>query len=80
MSGKLYIVPTPVGNLDDMPPRAIEVLKNCKIEENLKDVKPGDTFQFMRTGYFCVDTDSTPENIVFNRTVALKDSWAKVNK
>lgn len=65
---------------ENLNPGSIEVLKGCKIEENLKDVKPGDTFQFMRTGYFCVDTDSTPENIVFNRTVALKDSWAKIKK
>lgn len=65
---------------ENLNPGSIEVLKGCKIEENLKDVKPGDTFQFMRTGYFCVDTDSTNGNIVFNRTVALKDSWAKQNK
>ena len=65
---------------ENLNPNSVEVLENCKIEENLANVKPGDTFQFMRTGYFCVDTDSTPEKLVFNRTVALKDSWAKQNK
>lgn len=65
---------------ENLNPNSVEILENCKIEENLADVKPGDTFQFMRTGYFCVDTDSTSENLIFNRTVALKDSWAKQNK
>lgn len=65
---------------NNLNPNSIEVLNNCKIEENLKGVKPGDTFQFMRMGYFCVDTDSTKDKLIFNRTVALKDSWAKINK
>lgn len=65
---------------ENLNPASVEVLTGCKIEENLKNVKEGDTFQFMRTGYFCVDPDSTSEKLVFNRTVALKDSWAKVNK
>ena len=46
-------------------------------ETSYKDVKVGDTFQFMRQGYFCVDSDSTTDKIVFNRTVALKDSFVK---
>ncbi len=57
---------------------SVEVLKNCKLESNLKDAKPGDSFQFMRLGYFCVDTSSTDENLIFNRAVGLKDSWAKI--
>lgn len=65
---------------ENLNPNSIEVLSNCKIESNLKDVECGNTFQFLRMGYFCVDKDSTKDNIVFNRTVALKDSWAKVNK
>ena len=60
--------------------RILEILENCKLEGNLKDAKVGDSFQFMRLGYFCVDKDSTDDKLVFNRTVALKDSWAKVNK
>ncbi len=61
-------------------PDSLEALKNCKVEPNLKSAKPGDKFQFERLGYFCVDTDSTEENLIFNRTVTLKDSWAKISK
>ena len=56
------------------------VLKNAKLESNLTNLSVGDKFQFLRLGYFCVDKDSTPEKPVFNRTVALKDSWKKINK
>ena len=63
---------------ENLNPSSVEVLENCKLESNLADVKPGDSFQFLRMGYFCVDTDSTKENIIINRTVALKDSWAKI--
>ncbi len=66
--------------IENLNPLSEEVLTNCKLEGNLKDVTPGESFQFMRLGYFCVDKDSTKDNIIFNRTVALKDSWAKVNK
>ncbi|MDD6734912.1 MAG: glutamine--tRNA ligase/YqeY domain fusion protein [Clostridiales bacterium] len=66
--------------VDNLNPDSVETLTGCKLESNLKNIKPGDTFQFLRLGYFCVDKDSTPDNIVINRTVALKDSWAKVNK
>jgi glutaminyl-tRNA synthetase len=47
------------------------------MESYLREAKAGDKFQFQRTGYFCVDPDSTPDTPVFNRTVSLKDSWAK---
>lgn len=66
--------------VENLNPNSVQVLKGCKLEGGLKDVKPGDTFQFLRLGYFCIDKDSTPDNIIINRTVALKDSWAKVNK
>ena len=56
------------------------VLKNAKLESNLTNLSVGDKFQFLRLGYFCVDKDSTPKKPVFNRTVALKDSWKKINK
>ncbi|MCU0392378.1 MAG: glutamine--tRNA ligase/YqeY domain fusion protein [Thermoflexibacter sp.] len=58
-------------------PNSLKTLKNCKLESNLKNVKVGNSFQFERKGYFCVDTDSTPENLVFNLTVSLKDSKGK---
>lgn len=66
--------------IENLNPKSEEVLTGCKLESNLNSVKPGDTFQFLRLGYFCADTDSSDGNIIFNRTVALKDSWAKVNK
>lgn len=66
--------------VENLNPDSVETLTGCKLESNLKDVKPGDSFQFLRLGYFCVDKDSTADNIIINRTVALKDSWAKVNK
>ena len=56
---------------------SLEVLGNCMAEPAIKNLNPFDTVQFQRQGYFCVDKNSTPENIVFNRTVTLKDSWAK---
>ena len=62
---------------DNLNPESLVVLKGCKVEAWMKDAKPGDTFQFMRQGYFALDLDSTPDNIVFNRTVALKDSFKK---
>lgn len=62
---------------DNLNPNSLQVLKGCRLEGGLKNLKPGDTFQFMRQGYFCVDTSSTEENLVFNRTVALNSSWKK---
>jgi len=58
-------------------PDSLKVLSNCKLEPCMKDVKPLDKFQFQRLGYFCVDTHSSPEKLIFNKTVGLKDSWAK---
>lgn len=59
-------------------PSSLEVLRGCRIEPRLADAPPGTRFQFERLGYFVVDPDSTPEMPVFNRTVSLKDTWAKV--
>ena len=61
-------------------PKSLEVLYPCKLEPSLQDAKPGERFQFERLGYFCVDPDSTPERLVFNRTVTLKDQWAKAKQ
>jgi glutaminyl-tRNA synthetase len=63
--------------LDHINPDSVVELPNAKLEHNLADVANGETVQFERLGYFCVDKDSTPENRVFNRTVGLRDSWAK---
>ena len=56
------------------------MLQGCKLEPGLADLELGETVQFERQGYFCLDTDSTPEKPVFNRTVSLRDSWAKTQK
>ncbi|MBQ9912898.1 MAG: glutamine--tRNA ligase/YqeY domain fusion protein [Clostridia bacterium] len=60
---------------DNLNPDSLNVLEGCKLEGEIKDLKPGDTFQFMRQGYFCVDITSTEDKTVFNRTVDLKSSW-----
>ncbi len=60
---------------DNLNPDSLTVLEGCKLEGEIKDLKPGDTFQFMRQGYFCVDITSTEDKLVFNRTVDLKSSW-----
>ncbi|MDR2037511.1 MAG: glutamine--tRNA ligase/YqeY domain fusion protein [Bacteroidales bacterium] len=59
---------------------SLEIRKGCKLEPGLAGAQPGDRFQFQRLGYFCVDKDSTAGELVFNRTVTLKDSWAKQGK
>ena len=61
-------------------PASLTVLNNCYVEKYLKEKKAGDFLQFQRIGYFTPDLDSTPEHLVFNKTVGLKDSWAKTNK
>lgn len=62
---------------DDLNPDSLEVIENCLLEGGFENAKPGDTFQFMRNGYFCVDKNSTEDKLVFNRTVALNSSWGK---
>jgi glutaminyl-tRNA synthetase len=67
---------------EDTPlnPNSLEVLSDSRIEPSLAGVNPGDRFQFERMGYFCVDLDSKPGALVFNRTVTLRDAWAKTEK
>ena len=80
---RLFNVPNPSDEegvssfADNLNPDSLTVLTGCKLDKSLSDLKPGQTFQFMRQGYFCVDPDSTADMPVFNRTVALKDSFAK---
>ncbi len=62
-------------------PDSLKTLKNCRLEPFLREAKPGASFQFERTGYFCVDPkDSAPGKPVFNRTVTLRDTWGKIQK
>jgi glutaminyl-tRNA synthetase len=65
---------------DTLNPNSLEVLSGCKLEPSLCAAAPGSRYQFERLGYFCVDPDTTPEKLVFNRTVALRDTWAKIEK
>ncbi|MFQ6092953.1 MAG: glutamine--tRNA ligase/YqeY domain fusion protein [bacterium] len=64
----------------NLNPNSLEVLTSCKVEPSLAGAKPGARYQFERKGYFCVDPDSTDEKLVFNRTVTLRDEWAKIEK
>ncbi len=66
--------------LADINPQSLEVLDGCKLEPALAETEAGQTVQFERTGYFTPDADGTPEHLVFNRTVALRDSWARARK
>ena len=63
--------------MEFLNPDSFKVIKNACLEPSLKNAKAGDQVQFMRLGYFCVDPDTTDGNLVFNRTVTLKDSWKK---
>jgi glutaminyl-tRNA synthetase len=82
---RLFDHEDPAGQKDEdyrkfLNPDSLKILKGCKLEPSLKSAKPLDKFQFQRLGYFCVDYDSTEAHPVFNRTVSLKDTWAKMNR
>ena len=66
--------------IENLNPESLVVLKSCKLEQGLDKAKPGERFQFLRQGYFCVDLDSTPEAPVFNRTVPLRDTWSRMDQ
>jgi glutaminyl-tRNA synthetase len=82
----LFSAPAPGGGEEgtdwrsDLNPSSLEVLNGCKLEPSLGAAAPGDRFQFERVGYFCADPDSGPGGLVFNRTVTLKDTWARIEK
>lgn len=82
---KLFTVRDPAGQKegdfkDYLNPNSLEVLTSCKVEPAVRNLKPFDRFQFERLGYFCVDPDTTSETLVLNRTVGLRDTWAKIQK
>jgi glutaminyl-tRNA synthetase len=64
--------------LDNLNPDSLEVLRDCRAEPGLAGAAIGERFQFERLGYFCVDSDSRPGALVFNRTVSLRDTWARI--
>lgn len=66
--------------LGTINPSSLDIIKGCKIEPMLAEAKSGDRFQFLRNGYFCLDSDSSSDNLIFNRIVPLKDSWSKLQK
>ncbi len=75
-----YDVPEGVDFKTNLNPNSLERLTNCFVEPSLRGAAPGSRCQFERLGYFCVDPDSTADRLVFNRTVSLVDSWAKIEK
>ena len=82
---RLFTVDNPAGQKDTdfkefLNPDSLEVLKSCKVEPAVQKLKPFDRFQFERIGYFCIDPDATGEKLVINRTVGLRDTWAKIQK
>jgi glutaminyl-tRNA synthetase len=82
---KLFTVRDPAGQKegdfkDFLNPNSLEVLTHCKVETAVRNLKPFDRFQFERLGYFCVDPDTASEKLVLNRTVTLRDTWAKIQK
>jgi len=66
--------------IENLNPNSLTILNNCKLEPSLKNAELGIGFQFLRIGYFCLDLDSKPDNLIFNRTTNLRDSWAKKQK
>ena len=66
--------------IDHLNPNSLTKNKYCKLEPSLTDAKQGVNYQFLRNGYFCLDSDSSQENLIFNRTVGLRDSWGKKQK
>jgi glutaminyl-tRNA synthetase len=76
---QLFVRPDPdVANFArDLNPQSLEVLTGCRVESALAAAAPGEAVQFERQGYFCADPESRPGRLVFNRTVGLRDSWAK---
>jgi glutaminyl-tRNA synthetase len=80
---RLFLEPNPAECADFkkcLNPNSLEILTSCKVEPGLKGAAPGSRYQFERQGYFCVDPDSTAEKLVFNRTVSLRDTWAKIEE
>jgi glutaminyl-tRNA synthetase len=73
-------VPEGVDFTSSLNPKSLEVLAGCRVEPSLKGAKPLNRYQFERLGYFCVDPDSCEDKLIFNRTVTLRDEWAKIQK
>jgi glutaminyl-tRNA synthetase len=80
---QLFLTPRPDEDEDwkaHLNPNSLDRLTGCRVEPSLASAAPGTRYQFERNGYFCVDPDSSPGKLVFNRTVSLRDTWAKIEK
>ena len=82
---RLFTAPQPDGHegkdyLEFFNKESLEVLEKAYVEPSLSDAAPGSQYQFLRMGYFAVDTNSSSDKLIFNRTVSLKDTWAKMQK
>jgi len=73
-------VPAGVDWVTTVNPESLETVRGAFAEPSLAEARPGDSCQFERLGYFCCDTDSRPDGLVFNRSVSLRDTWAKIEK
>jgi glutaminyl-tRNA synthetase len=85
MYNHLFTVPNPAGQKhsdikDIINPHSLIVLKECKVEPKVQELEPFSRFQFERRGYFCIDPDTTKDNLIINQTIGLKDTWAKIKK
>ena len=82
---RLFTIEDPAGQKDKdfkefLNPDSLEVLKGCKTDPAIKNLKTLDRFQFERIGYFCIDSDTTKNKIVINKTIGLRDTWAKIQE
>jgi len=80
---RLFTVEDPAAtdnHLEHLNPHSLEVLRGAKVEPSLAGAAPESRYQFERLGYFCVDRDSSPGHLVFNRTVSLRDTWARISQ
>ena len=82
---RLFTIADPAGQKekdfkDYLNPNSLEIIQSCKVEPGIRELKTFDRFQFERLGYFCIDPDTTENNLVINRTVELRDSWAKIKQ
>ena len=82
---KLFTVENPAGQKEGnfkeyLNPDSLNVLKSCKVEPAIRNLKAFDRFQFLRKGYFCIDPDSTDKNLIINQTVGLRDTWTRIQK